>query len=141
MRNYRNTERRIQSTYRSYDYILERQIKRPSKSTAAEIRSTQRIGIFLTGLVVTILVIFLAMFFGKEPVEASDGIEVVKDYICVEVEEGDCLWSIAEEYMTEDFSSLDVFVAEMEEINGMNKDTTLKPGNKLMIPCYKTVSR
>ena len=137
MRNYRNTDYRKQRTYHSYDYILERQIGRPSKHTAIRIRNAQKLGIFLTGLVMTLLVLSLTVFFIKEPVEASDGIEHVKDYICIEVEEGDSLWSLAEEYKTEEFTSLESFVAEMEEINGMNKDTVLKPGNKLMVPCYK----
>ena len=136
MKNYRNTDRK-QNTYRSYDYILERQIGRPSKHTAVRIRNAQKLGIFLTGLVMTLFVLSITVFFSKEPVEASDGIEHVKDYICIEVEEGDSLWSLAEEYKTEEFTSLESFVAEMEEINGMNKDTVLKPGNKLMVPCYK----
>lgn len=137
MKNYRNTEYRKQNTYRSYDYILERQIGRPSKHTAVRIRNAQKIGILLTGLVMTLLVLSITVFFSKEPVEASDGTEHVKDYICIEVGEGDSLWSLAEEYKTEEFTSLEDFVTEMEEINGMNKDTVLKPGNKLMVPCYK----
>lgn len=141
MRNYERTEKRIQNTYRSYDYILEKRIGRPSKNTAAELRFAKHIGVFLTGLMVTLLVLSFTVFFGKEPVEASDGVELVKDYICIEIEEGDCLWSIAKEYKTEEFSSVEEVVKEMEEVNGMNKDTLLQPGNKIMVPCYKTVSR
>ena len=141
MQNYRNTEYRKQSTYHSYDYILERQIGRPSKHTAVRIGNVQKLGIFLTGLVMMLLVLSITVFINKEPVEASDGVEYVKNYICIEVEEGDSLWSLAAKYKTEDFSSLESFVAEMEEINGMNKDTVLKPGNKLMIPCYREISR
>ena len=137
MKNYRNTEYRKQSAYRSYDYILERRIGRPSKHTEVKIRNAQKLGIFLTGLVMTLLVLSLTVFFIKEPVEASDGVEHVKDYICIEVEEGDSLWSLAAKYKTEEFTSLESFVKEMEEINGMKKDTVLKPGNKLMVPCYK----
>ena len=137
MKNYRITEYRKQNTYRSYDYILERQIGRPSKHTAVRIRNLQKLGVFLTGLVMTLLVLSITVFFTKEPVEASDGVEHVKDYICIEVEEGDSLWSLAAEYKTEEFTSLESFIVEIEERNGMNKDTVLKPGNKLMVPCYK----
>lgn len=141
MRNYRIAENRKQSAFHSYDYILERSIGRPSKRTASRIRAAQKLGIFLTGLAVTFLVLSLTVFLNKEPVEASDGIEYVKDYICIEVKEGDSLWSLAKEYKTEEFISIESLVAEMEEVNGIKKDTLLKPGNKLMVPCYKTVSR
>lgn len=141
MRNRRVTERREQRAFRSYDYILERHIGRPSKHTAARIRRAQKIGILLTGLVVTIFVLSLAVFFNREPVEASDGIEYRKDYVCIEIEEGDSLWSLAAEYRTEEIHSLEDFVAELEDVNGIEKNTVLKPGNKLMVPCYKTISR
>ncbi len=140
MRNYNTAEDRIQRSYRSYDYILEKHIGRPSRNTTVKIRTVQRVGIFLTGLFLTLFVLAFAAFVGKEPVEASDGLEVRKDYICVEVEEGDCLWDIAEKYGA-GACSLEDFVAETEEINGIRKDTVLQPGNKLMIPCYKMVSR
>lgn len=139
MKNYRNTASGKQKEYRSYDYILEKQLGRPSKKTAVRIRNAQKLGIFLTGLVMTLLVLSITVFFSKDPVEASDGVMHKKDYICIEVEEGDSLWSIAETYQTEEFPSLERFVAEIEAINGMKKDTVIQPGNKLMIPCYKEV--
>ncbi len=141
MRDYRIAEKGKQNTFRSYDHILERNIGRPSKRTLSRIRAAKRLGIFLTGFAVTLFVLFLTICLNKEPVEASDGIEYVKDYICIEVKDGDSLWSLAKEYKTEGFTSLERLVAEMEEVNGIQKDTLLKPGNKLMVPCYKTIAR
>lgn len=132
---------REKSILRSYDYILERHIGRPSKRTAARVSSVQRMGILLTGLVVTLFVLSFAVFFNREPVEASDGIEYKKEYVCVEIEEGDSLWSLASEYRMEGTHSLEEFMMEMEAVNGIRRDTLLKPGNKLMVPCYKSVSR
>ena len=141
MINGRIMECREKDIFRSYDYILERHIGRPSKQTAARVSRAQRLGIFLTGLLVTLFVLSLTVFFNREPVEASDGIEYRKDYICVEVEEGDSLWSLASGYRTDGIDSLEDFMAEMEAVNGIKRDTLLKPGNKLMVPCYKSVSR
>lgn len=133
------TADRGQRRFHSYDYILEKNIGRPSMKTLSRIHAAQKLGILLTGLVVTFFVLSLTIFLSKEPVEASDGIERRKDYILVEVKEGDSLWSLAEEYKSEESTSIESLIAEIEDINNIQKNIVLKPGNRLMIPCYKTV--
>lgn len=122
---------------RSYDDILERQIGRISKRSRSRM---QRMGILAMSLAMIAAVSFFSVLLASNPVEASDGKKTVKSYICVEVQEGDCLWSIAQEHMTEEFSSAEALLIEIEEVNGLHKDTVLKPGNKIMVPCYEVVS-
>jgi hypothetical protein len=131
---------KMEQTYRSYDYILEKQIGRPSRKTAARLRTVRQMSIFLTGLVITLFVLSFTVFFEKDPVEASDGMELVKDYILIEVEEGDCLWTIADRYKTSDMST-ESYLAEVEAVNGLEENTDLRPGNKLLVPVFQTVAK
>lgn len=122
---------------RSYDDILERQIGRISKRSGSRI---QRIGILVMSLAMIAAVSLFSVLFASNPVEASDGKKTIKSYICVEIQDGDSLWSIAQEYMTEEFASVDALLMQIEEANGLHKDTVLKPGNKIMVPRYEVIS-
>lgn len=130
----------IENTCRSYDEILYRRIGRVSVNTKKAHRKNQIAGFFLTGFVMIVLVLAFS-FFILSPVEASEKNRKVKDYICVEVEEGDSLWSIAKQYGVSGKKEINAFIKEVKEINSMQEDTVIKPGNYLMIPCYKIVEK
>ena len=53
----------------------------------------------------------------------------------VEIEEGDSLWSIAEEYFTDEFGSLSSYISEIKRMNGITADT-LYAGGYLLVPYY-----
>ncbi len=133
-REYRKTEAQRQ---RSYDIILEHQIGRPSDRARKHRKKTSLV---IMSFVMTAFVLSFLIIAGPDLVEASDGKETVKEFICVKIKEGDCLWSIAREHMSDDFSSEKVLMHEIAEINGLDRDTILKPGNQIMVPCYRTVS-
>jgi len=54
------------------------------------------------------------------------------------VRQGDSLWSIANENMTEEWGSTDKYVAEIKKLNNM-KDSKLIAGSYISIPYYATV--
>lgn len=43
-------------------------------------------------------------------------------YTSVELKSGDTLWSIAEEYMPEDYSSIQEYIDTLKDINGLKSD-------------------
>lgn len=94
----------------------------------------------IAGIAVLLCIIFTAIIFHSifytNKVDASGTINRIKQYVMVEVEDGDCLWSIAEEYKTDEYNSTREMVAEIESINGLKKDVILKPGNCIMVPTY-----
>lgn len=53
----------------------------------------------------------------------------------VQIEEGDSLWSLASEYYTEEFESLNSYITEIKRMNGLSSDT-LYAGNYLLIPHF-----
>lgn len=58
-----------------------------------------------------------------------------KCYRYIEVEAGDSLWSIAEEYMSEEYDSIDEYIAEVKQINNITSDKIYR-GATLVIPYY-----
>ena len=59
----------------------------------------------------------------------------VKVYSSIYIQEGDTLWTIAEEYATEEYASLDQFVSETKQLNHLSS-TSLHAGCHIMIPHY-----
>lgn len=55
-----------------------------------------------------------------------------KDFLSIEVSEGDTLWGIAEEYEETDLTKKE-FIGWIEEHNGVNADS-IKPGQVIVIP-------
>lgn len=90
----------------------------------------------LIGIAVCICLVLTIILsdFGK--VNASGEIHRQKQYVTVEVEEGDSIWSIAEEYKSDEYNSTRDLVEEIEVMNGLQENTVLKPGNRIMVPNY-----
>ncbi|PJN89001.1 cell division suppressor protein YneA [Bacillus sp. mrc49] len=55
-----------------------------------------------------------------------------KDFLSIEVSEGDTLWEIAEEYEGADLTKKE-FIGWIEEHNGISGDS-IKPGQVIVIP-------
>lgn len=55
-----------------------------------------------------------------------------KYYKTIVIEKGDTLWDIAEEYCTEDYASLEDYIAALKEMNHLDGDT-IYAGERLMI--------
>ena len=56
-------------------------------------------------------------------------------YTSVEIEAGDTLWTIAEEYMSYEYDSTMDYVNELKSMNGLTSDTIYE-GNSLVIAYY-----
>ncbi|MCK1993838.1 LysM peptidoglycan-binding domain-containing protein [Peribacillus muralis] len=55
-----------------------------------------------------------------------------KDFLSIEVSEGDTLWGIADEYEATDLTKKE-FIGWIEEHNGISADS-IKPGQVIVIP-------
>lgn len=58
-----------------------------------------------------------------------------KLFTTLKIEQGDSLWSIAEEYYTTEYSDYNEYIDEIKSINNM-KDDTLKKGSYIVVPYY-----
>lgn len=86
------------------------------------------------GLVLVLLVIF-SVFFMTKTVTAQRAGERCKQVISIEIKKGDTLWSIASEYMCEEYKDLNEYIEEIKDSNGMITDE-IHAGNYIIVPYY-----
>lgn len=132
---------RRRAGYRSYDYILERRLGRVSKTSGNHFAAANYKGILLGITVLVCILVSLLLFTNLDHVEASNGQIREKQYKNVEIQDGDTVWTLAEEFKTYEYKSTMELVREILEINNINEKTVLKPGNRILIPNYVDVSR
>ena len=107
--------------------ILNNRMKR-----AAELRRH----IILVSIIILSLIFVLTIFSVKSNAsEDPDSIEY-KHYLSVEIMPGDSISSIADEYMSSGYSSVDSLVNEILYVNNLNETTALISGNYLIVPVY-----
>ncbi len=70
---------------------------------------------------------------GSDKVDASTYNE--KYFMCIDIEADDTLWTIAEEYMSEEYSSVEEYIDEVKSINNLTGDK-IYSGATLVIPYY-----
>ncbi len=87
------------------------------------------------GFICTLLIFGLVIGFGPagDKVDASNINE--KYFMCIDIEPDDTLWSIACEYMSEEYDSVEDYIAEIKSINNLTSDKIIS-GGTLVIPYY-----
>lgn len=87
-----------------------------------------------------ILVFLLGFFLGSRninEVEAKDyTADTVKYYTSVEIEDGDTLWEIADEYMSQEFEDKEAFIDEVCEMNHIT-GSMIRSGSTILVPYYR----
>lgn len=93
----------------------------------------------LTAIIVVMVALFLLVLLVLPERTAAAGNATTSTYniTSIQIESGDTLWTLAEEYYTEEFSSVPEYVAEIKRMNGLSTDT-LYAGSYLLIPHYIT---
>lgn len=87
------------------------------------------------------VIIFLLGFFvgskNMNEVKAKDNkAPTHKYYTEVEVEDGDTLWAIADEYMTTEYEDKEEFIDEVCQMNHIT-GSMIRSGNTILIPYYE----
>jgi cell division protein YceG involved in septum cleavage len=97
--------------------------------------SYNRKRIMIVGIVLVITVIIFSASFAARTVTAQGSAERVKLVTSVEIKAGDTLWGIASEYMSDEYSSVNDYIREIKECNGMSSDE-IHSGNYIIVPYY-----
>lgn len=95
-------------------------------------RRYSKVSIVLMASVIFFSIIFSA---GHVYAKGSDD-NRVKLYKSVLIYSGDTFESIAEKYMTEDYSSVNKYTTEVANINNLSTSSKLIPGNHIIVPYY-----
>lgn len=112
---------------RERNYVKARTIKKNGR----HIRS------MLVLFIATVFIVFAACaLFGNLLISAhekrSEEPVNFKYYKSIEIQPGDTLWDIAEEYITEDYRSVSEYVMVLKEMNSLSTDD-IQAGQNLMI--------
>lgn len=86
--------------------------------------------------VITMGSVVFGSIFSKAKNPTSD-IPQYKYYKSIIIEQGDSLWSIAEEYCTDDCTDTREYVAELKQLNSLTSDT-IHAGQHLLVAYYDT---
>ncbi len=92
--------------------------------------------LFLTGLVLILFILFLTIFSVKSNASEDPDSKEYKHYLTVEIMPGDSVYSIAEEYLSNGYSSIDSLIYEILYVNNLSENTVLISGNYLIVPVY-----
>lgn len=96
----------------------------------------QRIAVcFITACIIIFSVLLGSSIIAAGKSKASDEYTSFKYYTSIEVEKGDTLWSIANEYMSAEYDSVQAYIDEVKELNRLGADD-IHSGQYLMIPYY-----
>lgn len=96
----------------------------------------KRTSIAIIASLVTVL--FIGCIFVQAKTPSSDEVADLgrtKRFKSIEIQKGDTLWSIAEEYMTEEYPSVYSYIEDVKEMNGFTGDTIYE-GCYLVVPIY-----
>ncbi|MCR5774295.1 MAG: LysM peptidoglycan-binding domain-containing protein [Lachnospiraceae bacterium] len=96
---------------------------------------------FSTALMIVMTLATLSLSIRGFAGERNDGPEVHKYYTSHTVEEGESLSSIAEKYISDEYTSMDKYISEVVSINRLISAGEIYPGQALIFPYYSVEAR
>lgn len=95
---------------------------------------TKKIALILTIAIISIITLLISIFPKKIIVNAGDSSRT-KTVTSILIKKGDSLWSIAGQYMTEEYSNRKEYIQEIKKCNGLTSDI-IHEDQYLIIPHY-----
>ena len=87
----------------------------------------------LSGMIIIISVFLLSGAF-LVMAEESESDSGRRYYKSIQIQSSDTLWNIAEDYMTDEYDSVDEYIRDLKEINTLNSDF-IQSGQYLIVVC------
>ena len=82
-------------------------------------------------------IVLLGLLFFSFSTDAETTKSYQKYFHTIQVQSGDSLWSIADDYMSEQYSSVDEYISEICQLNHIDGNI-IQDGWNLLIPYYAT---
>ena len=80
----------------------------------------KRIAVLFCSIVAVVMI--CSILFGTINTQAAPAEVTTKYYTSIQIESGDTLWSIASEYMTDEYIDINDYIEEICTINHISKD-------------------
>ena len=93
---------------------------------------------FALALMVVAAAVCIILFSNKNVTNASESgnsVQLSKYYKTITIEKGDTLWSIAKEYKSGDYRTVQDYVEELRSMNNLHSDNILA-GQKLIVAYF-----
>lgn len=107
------------------------------RQQAARVRKAR-----LVTLVSVVMFLFISVI-GANAIIANAGQDLdksyQKQYILINVEKGDTVWHIANEYMSPGYEDVNDLIEEIGFINSLDESYSVQSGEVLMIPYYSEI--
>lgn len=110
------------------EYVIQKRKK--------EARQKKQVGAVLGFFIISIASIGFGAVFASAHGTIKEEPVSYKYYKSIEIKDGDTLWSIAKEYMTSDYESIEDYIDELKELNQLGNNHTLISGKHLNIVYY-----
>lgn len=94
--------------------------------------------LLLTVLIITIGSIVFGSIFSSA--KGRDKGTQYKYFKSITIEQGDSLWSIAQEYCTDEYESVHEYMSELKQVNDLNSET-IHAGQHLLVAYFDTELR
>lgn len=107
---------------------------RVNKRRARAIAKRRMILLLAAVLLITVGSVIFGSIFSKEGTNVEAHKATYTAYKSIEIKAGDSLWSIADEYMTENFDDTADYVMELKRLNNLTSDT-IHAGQYLLVYC------
>ncbi len=95
--------------------------------------------IWTIGAIILVLAIIFSVGFITKTVTAQRISERAKYVTSIEVQKGDSLWSIASQYISEEYTDMNQYIEEIKYSNGLATDV-INTGNFIIVPYYADVA-
>lgn len=90
---------------------------------------------FIGAVIISTVLIILSFTLLSTTVFASSPSDNVKVIKSVKIEAGDTLWSIAKEYITDEYKDIRTYIKEIKKTNGLTDDI-ITEGCYIIVPYY-----
>lgn len=91
---------------------------------------------FISILFVVMFIIIGSVLFCSTKAQAAPAEPSYKYYTSIRLEDGDTLWNIANEYMSDEYACTDEYIAELCALNRISASDPIHAGQYLTIPYY-----
>ncbi len=91
--------------------------------------------LWAVGTVILLVLAIITILFVTKTVTAKRNEDRIKLITSVEIRKGDTLWSIASDYISDEYGDMNDYIREIKESNGITSDN-IHAGNYIIVPYY-----
>jgi hypothetical protein len=96
--------------------------------------------IWILGAAILLGVVLFSVLFITKTVTAQREGNRAKLVTSIEVKNGDTLWSIASDFISDEYNDMNEYISEIKVSNGMASDN-IRVGNYIIVPYYVNATR